>query len=45
MDDRIREQVRFVLEDDSELIRATLQPGSDLDGRNKQLNWESIKRH
>jgi len=45
MDDGIREQTRFVLEDDNELMRAALRPGSDLDARNKQLNRELIKRH
>ncbi len=45
MDERIREQVRFVLEDDDELMRAALRLESDLDARNKQLNRELIQRH
>jgi hypothetical protein len=45
MDKEIKEQIMFVLEDDNELMRAALQPGSDLDARNKQLNRELIKRH
>ena len=45
MDERIREQVRFVLKDDNELMQAALRPGSDLDARNKQLNRELNKRH
>ena len=45
MDDEIREQTRFVLEDDNELMRAALRPGSDLDARNKQMNRELIRRH
>ena len=43
VDEKIKEQVRFVLEDDNELMRAALQSGSDLDARNKQLNRELIK--
>ena len=45
MDDGIREQTRFVLEDDNELMRAALRPRSDLDARNKQMNRELIRRH
>jgi hypothetical protein len=45
VDERIREQVRFVLEDDNEVMQAALQPGSALDARNKQLNRELIKQH
>ena len=45
MYDEIKEQIRFVLEDDNELMQAALRPGSDLDSRNKQLNRELIKRH
>ena len=45
MDQTVREQILFVLEDDNELMRAALQPGSDLDARNKQLNRELIRKH
>ncbi len=45
MNTEIQEQIRFVLEDDNELMLAALQKGSDLDARNKQLNRELIKRH
>jgi hypothetical protein len=45
MNKKIKEQVRFVLEDDNEVMQAALQPGSDLDARNKQLNRELVKRH
>ena len=45
MDQTIREQILFVLEDDNELMRAALQPDSDLDARNKQLNRELIRKH
>jgi len=45
MNKEIEEEIRFVLEDDNELMRAALQPGSGLDARNKQLNRELIKRH
>jgi hypothetical protein len=45
MDKKIKKQIRFVLEDDNELMQAALRPESDLDARNKQLNRELIKRH
>jgi hypothetical protein len=45
MNGKIKEQVRFVLADDDELMRAALQPGSDLDARKKQLNRELIRKH
>ena len=45
MNKKIKEQFRFVLEDDNEVMQAALQPGSDLDERNQQLNRELIKRH
>jgi hypothetical protein len=45
MNKEIKEQIRFVLEDDDELMRAALRPESDLDARNKQLNRELIKKH
>jgi hypothetical protein len=45
LDEKIKEQAIFVLEDDNELMRAALRPGSDLDARNKQLNRELISKH
>ena len=45
MDDEIRETVRFVLADDDEGMRAALEPDSDLDEENKQMNRELIQRH
>ena len=45
MNKEIKEQIRFVLEDDDELMRAVLRPESDLDPRNRQLNRELIKKH
>ena len=45
MDDQIRETVRFVLADDDEGMQAALEPDSDLDPENKQLNRELIQRH
>ena len=45
MNSEIKEQIRFVLEDDNELMLTALQKGSDLDARNKQLNRELIKKH
>jgi hypothetical protein len=43
MDKGIKEQVRFALEDDNELMSAALN--GDLDEQNKQMNRELIKRH
>ena len=43
MNESIREQVRFVLEDDDELMTAALN--SDLDEENKQMNRGLIKQH
>jgi hypothetical protein len=40
-----KEQIRFVLEDDNELMQAALVGYSDLDDENKQMNRELIKRH
>jgi hypothetical protein len=45
MDKQIKEQIRFVLEDDNELMRAALGEDSDLDVENKQMNQELIGRH
>jgi len=43
MNPAIREQIRFVLEDDSDVMTAALD--SDLDEVNKQMNRELIQRH
>ncbi len=45
MNRAIRKQIRFVLEDDNELMLAALDPDSDLDEENKQMNRELIKEH
>ena len=45
MNQAIEDQVRFVLEDDNELMRAACAPDSDLDDENKQMNRELIQRH
>jgi hypothetical protein len=45
MDDEIREQIRFVLDDDDEGMWAGLEEDSDLDDDNKQMNRELIKKH
>ena len=45
MNRAIKEQMRFVLDDDDELMTAALSPTSDLDPENKQMNRELIKRH
>jgi hypothetical protein len=43
MNPAIKEQIRFVLEDDNELMSAAL--GGDLDEANKQMNRELIQPH
>lgn len=43
MNDRIKEMIRFVLEDDNELMTAALN--GDLDEENKQMNRELIQEH
>ncbi|MFC1604031.1 hypothetical protein ACFL5F_03295 [Planctomycetota bacterium] len=45
MDERIMKQVRFVLEDDNELMAVASGPRSDLDEENKRMDRELIKRH
>jgi len=45
MEDRIQEQIRFVLEDGNEGMQAVLDPDSDLDDENKQMNRELIQQH
>lgn len=45
IDENIKEQIRFVLEDDNEVMRAAIAPDSDLDEENKQMNRELIKQH
>ena len=41
----IKEHIRFVLEDDNELMSAALDKYSDLDDENKQMNRKLIKKH
>lgn len=45
MDKKIKRQVRFVLEDDNELMSVASERGSDLDDENKRMNRKLIKRH
>ena len=45
MDKKIREQIIFVLEDDNEVMATAVEPHSDLDEDNKQMNREHIKEH
>ena len=45
MNKTIRDQISFALEDDNELMTAALDPDSDLDEDNKQMNRELIQRH
>jgi hypothetical protein len=42
---RIKDQIIFALEDDNEGMTAALDPDSDLDPENKQMNRELIRRH
>ena len=43
MNEGIKEMIRFVLEDDNEVMSAALE--GDLDEENKQMNRELIQRH
>ena len=45
MKKKIRRQIRFVLEDDNEVMESAARAGSDLDDENKRMNRELIKRH
>ena len=45
MNEKIKEQIVFVLEDDNEVMSAGLERGSDLDEENKQMNRELIQEH
>ena len=45
MNRAIREQIQFALADDNELMTAALDPTSDLDDGNKQMNRELIQKH
>jgi hypothetical protein len=45
MDKEIERHVRFVLEDDNEVMAVASEPSSDLDDENKRMNRELIKRH
>ena len=45
MDEEIKKQIIFVLEDDNEAMTSAIGPHSDLDEENKQMNRELIKKH
>ena len=45
MDEESKEQIRFVLEDDNEGMRAGIERHSDLDAESKQMNRDLIERH
>ena len=45
MNEEIKKQIIFVLEDDNEVMATALEPHSDLDEENKQMNRELIKKH
>lgn len=45
MNPTIKEQIRFVLEDDNELMQAALDPNSGLDEEDRHMNQELIQRH
>jgi hypothetical protein len=45
MNEDIKATIQFVLEDDNEGMRAAIEPDSDLDPENQQMNRELIQRH
>jgi hypothetical protein len=45
MNKEIKQEIIFVLEDDNEIMSAAIEPGSDLDKENKQMNRKLIKKH
>lgn len=45
MDDKIKEQIVFVLEDDNEVMTAGLDTDSGLDEENKKMNRALIQEH
>jgi hypothetical protein len=45
MDEEIKEQIRFVLEDCNEGMRTGIQRHSDLDAESKQMSWDLIEKH
>jgi len=45
LDKEIERHVRFVLEDDNEVMAVASEPGSDLDDENKRMNIELIRQH
>jgi len=45
MNQQIKDQIIFALEDDNELMTAALNPDSGLDAENKQMNRELIREH
>jgi hypothetical protein len=45
MEEEMKGQIQFVLEDYSAGMRAGIQRHSDLDAESKQLSWDCIARH
>lgn len=45
MEEKIKKQIIFVLEDDNEVMTAALDPDSYLDKENKQMNRELTQEH
>ena len=45
MNKKIKRQIRFVLEDDNEVMGCAVRADSNLDDENKKMNRELIKRH
>lgn len=45
MNEEMKEQIQFALDDDDERMQAALGAGSDLDDENKQMSRELIRRH
>ena len=45
MDEEIKQQIVFVLDDDNEVMTVALDPDSDLDEQNKKMNRELIQKH
>ena len=45
MDEIIKQQIIFVLEDDNEMMQSAISPDSDLDKENKQMNRDLIAEH
>lgn len=45
MNEKIKKQIVFMLEDDNEVMTAALDPNSDLDKEDKDMNGALIKKH